>query len=126
MTDDCRALLAKAHASIGAAELLHRESYHDFCASRSYYAMFYAADAMLLSKGHTFSSHAAVHSAFGKEFAKTGVVDAKFHRDLLLAFQVRQSGDYDTAPSVSAGRADELITQAKAFVEMAESYLQAK
>lgn len=126
MTDDCRALLVKARESIRAAELLHREGYPDYCGSRCYYAMFYAAEALLLSQNLAFSSHGAVQAAFGKNFAKAGLVDTKFHRDLLLAFQVRQAGDYEPTPSVSPERAGELITQAKEFIEMAEHHLPAQ
>jgi len=88
--------------------------------------MFYAAEALLLSQNLAFSSHGAVQAAFGKNFAKAGLVDTKFHRDLLLAFQVRQAGDYEPTPSVSPERAGELITQAKEFIEMAEHHLPAQ
>ena len=36
-----------------------------FAASRAYYAMFYAAEALLQSRGLAFSKHSAVHAAFG-------------------------------------------------------------
>ena len=43
MTDDQRALLVRAHASLGAAKSLHRDGFHGFAAARAYYAMFYVA-----------------------------------------------------------------------------------
>lgn len=49
-----------------------------FSAVQSYYTIFYLAQAMLQSQGLTFSSHSAVVAAYGKEFAKTGVLDPKF------------------------------------------------
>jgi len=36
-------------------------------------------ETLLLSKGLTFSSHSAVIAAYGKGFAKTGLLDPKFH-----------------------------------------------
>jgi uncharacterized protein (UPF0332 family) len=55
MTSDQEALLEKAEASLKAASLLVTGEFYDFAASRSYYAMFYAAEALLLGEGLTFS-----------------------------------------------------------------------
>ena len=63
-------LLQKAQVNIDATELLLREGIYDIAASRSYYAMFYTAEALLYSIGLSFSSHSAVIAAYGKEFAK--------------------------------------------------------
>ena len=51
MKPGVQSLLDKAHASVQAARLLNGEGYPDFAASRAYYAMFYAAEALLLSRG---------------------------------------------------------------------------
>ena len=60
-------LLQKAGESIDVAELLIHQGFYDISASRSYYAMFYIAEALLFSKGLAFSSHSAVIAAFGRE-----------------------------------------------------------
>ena len=57
MIEGVSELLEKADQSIGAAEALRREGYFDFAASRAYYAMFYAVEALHLSKGFSFSKH---------------------------------------------------------------------
>jgi len=67
-------------------ELLERSNgFPDYAASRAYYAMFYIAEAFLDGEGMSFSSHAAVIGAFGREFARTGRVPAEFHRFLIDA-----------------------------------------
>ena len=66
----------------------------DYAASRAYYAMFYIAEAFLEGEGMSFSSHAAVIGAFGREFARTGRLPAEFHRFLIDAQDLRNSGDY--------------------------------
>jgi uncharacterized protein (UPF0332 family) len=48
------ALLQKAEENINAAELLLQQGYFDISASRSYYAMFYLAQALLFSRGLCF------------------------------------------------------------------------
>jgi uncharacterized protein len=80
MKSEVRLLLQKAEESLKAAQLLGAEVYRDFAASRAYYAMFYTAQALLLEKGLSFSSHSAVIAAFGREFAKTNALDPKLHR----------------------------------------------
>ena len=67
MKPEIQALLDKASQSLQAAELLKREGYLDFAASRAYYAMFYAAQALLLDRERSFSHHSAVIAAFGKQ-----------------------------------------------------------
>ncbi len=61
------ALLTKAGESLRAARLLVANALPDFAASRAYYTMFYVAEAFLLGEGLSFSSHAAVISAFGRD-----------------------------------------------------------
>jgi uncharacterized protein (UPF0332 family) len=70
MTPETEALLQKARQSQRAFVALKRAGFLDFAASRAGYAMFYAAQALWLSRGLSFSSHAAVIAAFGKAFAK--------------------------------------------------------
>jgi uncharacterized protein (UPF0332 family) len=54
--------LVKARESIEAARVLLREGFAGFSASRSYYAMFYTTEAILLRQDLAFSSRAAVHA----------------------------------------------------------------
>jgi len=124
MSPTCEALLAKARESLQAAVVLKREGFPDICASRCYYAMFYATEAILSSKNLAFSSHSATNAAFGREFVKTGLVEVEFHQYLLRAFETRQESDYEAAPTVSAERAAEMVAQAQEFIEMAARFLQ--
>jgi uncharacterized protein (UPF0332 family) len=123
--EELRPLLAKAKESLEAAGLLLKEGYADFAASRGYYAMFYVAEALLLDRGLTFSSHSAVIAAFGKEFAKTGVLDARFHRYLLDAQDFRNLGDYGVGRPVKAEQARQVLQWAAEFLEAADQFLSA-
>lgn len=87
-------LLHQAERSIGAAEALLNNGDADFAVSRAYYAMFYAATAMLLGLDLKFSKHTGVHGAFGERFGRTGHVEPKYHRWLIDAFGKRSQGDY--------------------------------
>ena len=47
---EIHALMEKAKRSLSASEILMESDNYDFAISRAYYAMFYCAEAMLLSK----------------------------------------------------------------------------
>ena len=95
-----------------------------FSAAQSYYTIFYLAQAMLQAKGLTFSSHSAVVAAYGKEFAKTGVLDPKFHRYIIDAQRRRQIGHYgDETEEVTDGQARESYQWADEFMQAVEAYL---
>ncbi len=107
------------------ARLLEREEMYDFSASRSYYAMFYAIQALLLEKGLSFSKHSAVIAAFGKEFAKQGIVPAEFHRYLIEAQEDRNVGDHGVGPGITADEAKEQIVRAEELIRVIGDQLKA-
>jgi uncharacterized protein len=123
LTDTQRGLLNKAHRTAQSARLLLADGDYDGAVSRAYYAMFYVAEALLLSKGLTFSKHSAVISAFGKEFAKSGVVPAECHRYLLEAQEARNTSDYQVVSHLTAEEAGQYIAHAEEFLEMGTKLL---
>ena len=122
MKPEVQALLKKARESADAANLLGGKNYWDFAASRAYYAMFYAAEAPLLERGLSFSGHSAVIAAFGKEFAKTNVLDPKFHRHLIDGQDLRNVGDYDVGTPVTEAQAKDVMAWANEFIPVAEKF----
>jgi uncharacterized protein (UPF0332 family) len=120
MTREQAALMKKAYDSLRGAKLLAGDGLHDFAASRAYYTMFYVAEALLLGEGLSFSKHAAVIAAFGRRFARTGVVPAEFHRYLIDGQDMRTVGDYSTGPGLTAAQAAEQIARAERFLDQAD------
>jgi len=120
---DISELIAKAKESMNAAKSLYENKFYDFSVGRSYYAMFYATEAVLLTKNLSFSKHSAVIGAFGKDFIKTKVLPLKLREYLISAFDLRQIGDYGSIGSISKGKAKKLIEQSKEFIDTIEEYL---
>jgi uncharacterized protein (UPF0332 family) len=85
--------------------------------------MFYLAEALLHSKGLEFSSHSAVIAAYGREFAKTEVLDPKFHRRLLVVERRRAIGHYGEENNVSEEDALESLQWAEEFMQTVKKYL---
>jgi len=123
MKADIEYLLEKAKESLRAAELLNHEGYPGFAASRAYYSMFYVAEALLLDINLSFSSHSAVISAFGREFIRTGIIDAKFHRYLIDAQDLRNLGDYGVGKKISPEQTQEILNWSREFISAAEEIL---
>jgi len=59
---------------------------YDSCVSRCYYAMFFMAEAALLTKNWSASSHKGVMSLFGEHFIKTGIFDRDLGKALSDAY----------------------------------------
>lgn len=116
-------LLNYADESHEAAKVLIDGGFIGFSAAQSYYTMFYLTEALLLSKGLHFSSHSAVIAAFGKEFAKTGLLDPKFHRYLIDAEERREDGHYGGGRKMSNEDALEAFHWAEEFKAAVEAYL---
>jgi uncharacterized protein (UPF0332 family) len=87
--------LAKAEHALQVAEDLIASGHIPDAASKIYYSMFYAAQALLKNEGIEVIKHSAVEAAFGHAFAKTGRIDPKFHRMLMSARKIREIADYD-------------------------------
>ncbi len=105
------------------AEILLLDGDPDGAASRAYYAMFHAAEALLLSKGHEFSKHRAVHSAFARDFVNTGLVPVALHRALLDSYEDRLVADYDLTFRVSKEDAQRHVDSARELIAVVAAFL---
>lgn len=123
MKEATRQLFARAYDAIEAADILLTNGKVEIAAGRAYYAMFYTAEALLHEKGFQFGKHGNVLAAYGQHFAKTSVLDPKYHRWLIIAFDQRQIGDYGLDPNIKAEVVVEMINQAQEFLESAQNYL---
>ncbi|MGZ9221450.1 MAG: HEPN domain-containing protein [Anaerolineales bacterium] len=124
ITPEIQSLLNKADDSHGAARALIDKGFIGFSAAQSYYTMFYLVEALLLSKGLTFSSHSAIIAAYGKEFAKAGLLNPKFHRNLIVAQKRREAGHYGAESEITNEQALESYQWAEEFIQAVRAYLQ--
>jgi uncharacterized protein (UPF0332 family) len=120
---EVESLIQKAKKYIKSAEKLIKEKDYESAVSRTYYAMFYATEAILLTKGLSFSSHKGVISAFGKYFVKTGIFPKEMGKDLTKAFEKRQLADYEYTSVMSEEDAKDLLEKGKKFIENIVEYL---
>lgn len=109
--------LQEATQSIDAAKVLINSGHFNYAAARAYFAMFYVASAVLASADKQFSKHTAVISAFGRDYAKTGKMPAKFHKYLLQGIELRQQADYDMIQNLTEEQAATQVSRAIEFLE---------
>ena len=120
---ETRALIDKAQRYIRSAELLIKDGDNESAVSRIYYAMFYCAEAALLTKKMSFSSHRGVLSAFGEHFVKTGIFSKEMGRNLNRAFEKRQLSDYEYTFTFEEEEVNELLENGRDFINMVSGWL---
>ena len=116
-------LIQRAEKYLNSAELLIKEEDFESSVSRSYYAMFYSAEALLLTKDLSFSSHGGVISGFGEHFIKTNIFSKEMGRELNRAFEKRQLGDYEYTFVFSEKEAMDILENGREFVDNVVQYL---
>ena len=120
---EIKKIMAKGDRSVRAAKLLKKASQFDFAVSRAYYAMFYYATAVLLTKGLSFSTHKGLISGFGAHFVKPGTFPRDLAKKLSVAFRHRNISDYEFGYEVVEEIAKQTIEDAEVFIKVVKNYL---
>lgn len=100
--------LERAEASLAEAQGVANHGWYNLAANRLYYAVYYAASALLISKGFSIKSHAGVKSMIHLHFVKTGLLTLEDGALVGMLFNLRQSGDYEDFKQVTKPQIDEL------------------
>jgi uncharacterized protein (UPF0332 family) len=115
--------LQQAEESIQEAKTLAQNSLWRGAINRSYYAMFYAALALVVQKQQVISKHSGVIAFFDKEYVRNGIFPKELSRYLHFAFERRQNSDYGEIFTVNSEEANQAIIEAVQFVEKIKDYL---
>jgi uncharacterized protein (UPF0332 family) len=91
--------------------------------NRAYYAMFYAALALLQKIGKVPSKHTGVISLFDTEFVVQRIFPKELSKDFHKAFELRQVFDYRVLDTSTPEKAEELLQRAEHFVAEVKNYL---
>lgn len=117
------AYLSRSHEDIDTAKLLFAHGRYKVALTRAYYAIFYAASAVLLSKGIKRSKHSGVQSAFRQFFIKPGIIEAEYSDIYGAARDARELSDYELWFMPAEEFVKTLIADAERFVARMERYL---
>jgi uncharacterized protein (UPF0332 family) len=94
--------------------------------NRSYYAVFYAASALLSAIGEARAKHQGVLGAFRQHFIKNGLWSVEFSHIYGRILADRERSDYDIFLPVSHADAEVDLQDARRFVAEAEKWLAGK
>lgn len=87
--------IQRALETLEEAEYNAAGNYFNAAVNRLYYAVYYAASALMLDNNIDSSTHAGIKSMLGLHFIKTGRLEPKYGRIYQQLFENRQSGDYE-------------------------------
>lgn len=107
----------RAADSLDAAAKLLEDGFLDAAASRAYYSAFYAASALLLSDGHSFSRHSAVLALIHRDYVKAGRLPKEAGGIINALSDLRQIADYGGPAHVGAAEARQAVTDAASFLD---------
>jgi uncharacterized protein (UPF0332 family) len=117
--------MARARESIEDARLLLDLGRLPAAANRIYYAMFYAATALLITKGLSSSRHSGIIGLFRREFVKPGLFPMDLAEFIDAAFDERLESDYGDYIQLERADLEDLLAGGRRFIAKAEELVRA-
>ena len=114
--------MARSRQAIETGKLVLAHEDFITAVNRAYYAIFYAANALLATKGLERSKHSGVIAAFRQHFIKTGIIEPEFSDFYGQAMDERHNADYELA-TLSFETASENLDHAERFVQQIKMIL---
>ncbi|VAW37404.1 hypothetical protein MNBD_CHLOROFLEXI01-1719 [hydrothermal vent metagenome] len=114
--------LVRARQALDTGQLVLQHEDYITAVNRAYYAIFYAANALLTTKGLERSKHSGVIAAFRQHFVKSGIIDPEFSRYYGEAMSERHRGDYEIE-YMDHDSAERNLAHAERFVNEVENAL---
>lgn len=107
----------KADVALEDATFLTDAGKYNLAANRLYYALYYAASALLLSKGIATKRHSGMITQMHMNFVKTGILTTDEGALFKVMFDLRHEGDYEDFVDVERIDIEEYTPQVRALVE---------
>ena len=119
--DEKQILTDRAYEKLEVAKSLFKDEFYSDAVSRAYYAMFYAARALLSEKNIYPKTHHGVISQFGLKFVKEG----HFKKEIFVLFaraqEDREEADYGLLAEIEEEEAEKIIEGAEQFLNECEN-----
>ena len=112
-----------AEESLSVAQLDLDNDFVSAAINRAYYAIFYAANALLSTKKLARSKHSGVLSAFRQHFIKTGLLPTELSEIYGQVMDDRHECDYEILSAISREDAEVDLQQARYFVDSIKEWL---
>ena len=116
--------LEKAKNTLSYAKSYIDDTTLDSTVNRIYYAMFYAVNALLITKGLYSSKHSGVRSIFNREIVNEGLIEKQWGEFFTDMFDRRQKGDYKDFVKFEKQDVEEWLKKSEEFINKIEQLLQ--
>jgi len=116
--------LEKARECLSDAEIMVSTDSYASSANRSYYCIFHAIHAVLLTVGFSSKKHTGSIAEFRRVFVKEGIFSETSSDIIGDAFKVRTKSDYDIHYVVSKSEVTKQLEDAKSFLAEVEAYIE--
>lgn len=108
--------------ALKSAEILFAAEEYKGANNRSYYAIFYAINAIHALNGKAYKRHKDAIGNFNKDYVKTEIFSREIGRKIGEAEEIRHASDYDDFYIASREETERQIEVAAEFIQMAEKY----
>jgi len=115
--------IENANESLSVAQLNLDNDFNAAAINRAYYAIFYAANALLATRKLARSKHSGVLSAFRQHFIKTGLLSSELSEIYGQVMDDRHESDYEIMSATSKEDAVIDVHQARHFVDEVRTWL---
>lgn len=118
--------LERAYETLKEADYNTDGGYYNAAVNRLYYACYYAASALLLSREIEAHTHNGVKTQISMHFVRTGLLSIEHGTTFSLLYEKRQAGDYSDFVYCDLALVNTLRPRAEAFVKAIEELIQEK
>jgi len=108
--------LEKAKNTLSYAKSYIDDTTLDSTVNRIYYAMFYAVNALLITKGLYSSKHSGVRAIFNREIVNKGLIEKQWGEFFADMFDRRQKGDYKDFVEFEKQEVEEWLKKSEEFI----------
>lgn len=115
-TDLAKYRLEKAKNTLSYAKRYIDDATLDSTVNRIYYAVFYAVNALLITKGLYSSKHSGVRAIFNREIISKGLIEKQWGEFYSDMFDRRQKGDYKDFVKFEKQDVEEWLKKAEEFI----------
>ena len=107
----------KAALALEDAYFLIDAGKYNLAANRLYYALYYAASALLISKGIETKTHSGLITQISMHLVKTGILSVDDGKLLKVMFELRHEGDYEDFIEVQREDIEEYTPRVRELVD---------
>lgn len=116
--------IQKSQDALDSAQIECKNGHYAFTINRQYYAVFYAASAILAAEDKSYGKHSAVRAALHREFVRTGKIPIESGKLYDRLFENRQEADYEPMATFEKNDVDELMDKTVDFVNFIKNLLE--